>query len=32
MKLPLIAASILVYIVLATAWICYADYPFSRLF
>jgi hypothetical protein len=32
MKLPLIAASILVYIVLATAWICYAADPVSRLF
>lgn len=32
MKLPLIAASILVYIVLATAWICYAADPVNRLF
>lgn len=32
MKLPLITASILVYIVLATAWICYVTDPLSRLF
>jgi hypothetical protein len=32
MKLPLITASILVYIVLAAAWICYAADPVSRLF
>jgi len=32
MKLPLITASILAYIVLATVWICYAADPISRLF
>jgi hypothetical protein len=32
MKLPLIAASILAYIILATAWLCYAADPLGRLF
>ena len=32
MKLPLIAASIFAYILLATAWICYATDPFNRVF
>ena len=32
MKLPLIAASILAYIVLVTAWLCYAADPVSRVF
>lgn len=32
MKLPLIAASILAYILLATAWICYATDPLNRVF
>jgi type VI protein secretion system component VasF len=32
MKLPLIAASILAYILLVTAWICYATDPLNRLF
>jgi hypothetical protein len=32
MKLPLIAASILAYIILATAWLCYTADPLGRLF